>query len=81
MSGKIIVTIVYFCFSAKQSAESMKTKLFFATFSLVMWVTLCLNDNQRENDEEEVFEEIIDRVKRDAMPQPKGMHFYFGCIY
>ena len=46
-----------------------------------MWVTLCLNDNQMENDEEEVFEEIIDRVKRDAMPQPKGMHFYFGCIY
>ena len=40
-----------------------------------MWVTFCLNDNQREHDEEEVFEEILDRVKRDAMPQPKGMHF------
>ena len=46
-----------------------------------MWVTLCLNDNQRENDEDEVFEEVLDRVKRDAMPQPRGMHFCFECIY
>ena len=81
MRGTIIVTIVYFCFSAKQSTETMKTILFFASLSLVMWVTFCLNDNQRENDEEKVFEEILDRVKRDAMPQPKGMHFCFGCIY
>ena len=43
-----------------------------------MWVTLCSNDNQRENDEEEVFEEFLDRVKRDAMPQPRGMYFYLS---
>ena len=62
----------------------MKTILFFATLSLVMCVTLCLNDNQRENDEEEVFEEFLDRVKRDAMPQPRGMYFYlslYDCGY
>ena len=59
----------------------MKTILFFATLSLAMWVTLCLNDNQRENDEDEVFEEVLDRVERDAMPQPRGMHFCFESIY
>ena len=46
-----------------------------------MWFTLCLNHNQKEYDEEEVFKEMLDRVKRDAMPQPRGMHFSFGCIY
>ena len=81
MSGTIVVTIVHLCFSVKQSSASMKRILFFATLSLVMWVTLCLNNNQRENDEEEVFEEFLDRVKRDAMPQPRGMHFYFACIW
>ena len=46
-----------------------------------MWVTLCLNDNQRENDEEEVFEEFLGSVERDTIPQPKAMHFYFGCTW
>ena len=30
-----------------------------------------------ENDVEEVFEEILDREKRDAMPKPKGMHLLY----
>ena len=54
----------------------MKTLLVFATFSLAVCLALCLNENQMENDEEEVFEEILDREKRDAMPKPKGMHLF-----
>ena len=58
----------------------MKTLLLFATLSLAVCLTLCLHENQKENDEEEVFEEILDREKRDAMPQPKGMHLYLSAV-
>ena len=81
MSGEIIVTIIYLCFSTKQSAESMKTILFFTILSLIIWFRLCLTVNQRNNDEGKVFHEILDRVKKDVMPQVMSMHFYFGCIY
>ena len=70
-----------FVFQRETIISKHETILFFATLSFVMWVTLCLNDNQRDNDEEEVFEEFLDRVKRDAMPQPRDMHFYFTCIW
>ena len=55
----------------------MKTILFFATLSLFMWLTLGLNKKQRKTDDEEVFKEILYQGKRDEMPQPRGMHFYF----
>ena len=55
----------------------MKTTFFFATLSLVMWLTLGLKEKQKEIDEEEVFEEILDREKRNASPQPVGIYFYF----
>lgn len=47
----------------------MKTILLFATVSLVMWLTLGSNKKQREYDDGEVFEEILDREKRDVMSQ------------
>lgn len=47
----------------------MKTILLFATVSLVMWLTLGSNEKQREYDNGEVFEEILDREKRDVMSQ------------
>lgn len=47
----------------------MKTILLFATVSLVMWLTLGSNEKQREYDDGEVFEEILDREKRDVMSQ------------
>ena len=53
----------------------MKTILLFVTLSLVVWLTLGSNEKQKENNEEEDFEEIVDREKRDAMPKPGGMHF------
>ena len=48
-----------------------------------MWVTLCLNDNQRENYEEN-FEKDLEEINReisDTIPQANGMYFYFRCIY
>ena len=47
----------------------MTTILLFATVSLVMWLTLGSNEKQREYDDGEVFEEILDREKRDVMSQ------------
>lgn len=47
----------------------MKTILLFATVSLVMWLTLGSNEKQREYDDGEVFEEILDREKRNVMSQ------------
>ena len=47
----------------------MKTILLFATVSLVMWLTLGSNEKQREYDDGEVFEEMLDREKRDVMSQ------------
>ena len=51
----------------------MRTTLFFAALFLVIWLTLCLNEHQRENHVEEALREILDRRKRDAMPQSGGM--------
>ena len=51
--------------------------MFFATLSLVIWLTLGLNEKQKEIDEEEVFGEILVRGKRDASQQPMGIHFCF----
>lgn len=60
----------------------MKTKLFFVTLFLVLWLTLGSNEKRGEYDGEEVFEEMFNREKRDAMPQFGGMHFLFlGSIY
>lgn len=53
----------------------MKTVMFLVTLSLVMWLTLSSNEKQKEIDEEEVFKEILDRGKWDAMPRP-SKHFY-----
>ena len=47
----------------------MKTILLFATVSLVMWLTLGSNEKQREYDDGKVFEEILDREKRNVMSQ------------
>ena len=55
----------------------MQTMLYFATLFLVACLTLCLNEHQKENDEDEFLEEMLDREKRDAMPQPRGKHFNF----
>ena len=46
----------------------MKILLFFATLSLVMWLILGSNETRREYDEDKVIEEMLDQVKRDAMP-------------
>ena len=59
----------------------MKTTFFFVTLSLVLWLTLGSNEKRGEYDGEEVFEEKLDRDKRDAMPQYGGMHYYFLVIY
>ena len=53
----------------------MKTKLFFVTLFLVLWLTLGSNEKREKYDDEEVFEEMIDREERDAMPQFGGMHY------
>ena len=53
----------------------MKTILYFATLSLLVCLTSCLKENQKENDEDKVLEGIIYREKRNAMPQPKCMNF------
>ena len=55
----------------------MKTLLFFATLSLVMWLILGSNETRREYDEDKVIEEMLDQVKRDAIPESGGMHYYF----
>ena len=52
----------------------MKTILLFATLFLVVWLTLGSNEKQKDNEEED-FEEIVDREKTDAMPKPGCMHF------
>lgn len=53
----------------------MKTIFFFANLSLVIWLTLGSNEKQREINEEEVYEKILDREKRVASPGI-GMHFF-----
>lgn len=52
----------------------MKTILFFANLSLVIWLTLGSNEKQREINEE-VYEKILDRGKRVASPGI-GIHFF-----
>ena len=53
----------------------MKTILHFATLSLLVCLTSCLKENQKQNDEDKVLEGIIYREKRNAMPQPECMNF------
>lgn len=59
----------------------MKTILFFGTVFLVACLTLGSSNKQRKHDQQEDFEEMIDREKRDAMPKSGGMHFYVLVIY
>ena len=54
----------------------MKTTLFLTTIFLIACLTLGSNKNRKKNDEQEDFEEMVDREKRDAMPKPKCMHFF-----
>ena len=53
----------------------MKTILFVANLSLVIWLTSGSNEKQRKIYEEEVFENILDRGKRVASPGV-GIHFF-----
>lgn len=55
----------------------MQTMLYFTTLFLVACLILCLNEYHKENDEDEFLEEILDRERRDAMPQPRGKNFIF----
>ena len=58
----------------------METLLYFATLSLVVCLTLCFSKNKKENDEDETLHEVLDREKRDAMPQPWRKHFMFQFL-
>ena len=42
------------------------------TLSLVFCLTLSSNENGTEVDQDELLDEIPDRDKRDAVPQPTG---------
>ena len=55
----------------------MKAILYFGKLSLVVCLTSCLTENQKEKDEDEVLEEIIYREKRNAMPQVKCKNFIY----
>ena len=46
-----------------------------------MWLALGSTENQKEYDEEKVFEEMLDREKGDVMLESGGMHHYFLVIY
>ena len=58
----------------------MKTTLFFTTIFLIAWLVLGSNEKQGKSDEDVDFEEKANREKRDAMPKPACMHFYFVAI-
>ena len=58
----------------------MKTLLYFATLSLVVCLTLCSNENQKEHDEDEILEEMLGREKRDAIPKSRHKHFIFRFL-
>ena len=58
------------------STVSIKTVLFFATLSLVIWLILGSNEKRREYDEEKVIEEMLEQEKRDEMPESRGMHHH-----
>ena len=57
----------------------MKT-LYFATLSLVVCLTLCSNENQKEHDEDEILDEMLGREKRDAIPKSRRKHFIFRFL-
>ena len=52
------------------------------TLSLVVCLTSCSSENEIEVYEDELLEEIPDREKRDAIPQPiRGIFFTHLVIY
>ena len=59
----------------------MRMIIAFLTLSLVVCLTLCSNENRKEDDKDEFLEEILDREKRDAMPQPRGNIYLFICLF
>ena len=58
----------------------MRIIIAFLTISLVVCLTLCSNENRQEDDRDEFLEEILDREKRDAIPQPRG-NFLFIYLF
>ena len=52
----------------------MKTVFLLCTFSLVVCLALCSNENEKAEDQGKHSKEILDREKRDAMPQPRGRY-------
>ena len=40
-----------------------------------MWLTLDSNDKTKVYNDDEVFEEMLDREERDVMPESGGMHY------
>ena len=44
----------------------MKTIVLLFTLSMVVYFTLCANENPREDDPDEFLEEIVHRERRDA---------------
>ena len=59
----------------------MKTLLFFATLSLVMWLILGSNETRREYDEDKVIEKMLDPVKRMQCQNPGVCIIIFLVIY
>ena len=62
----------------------MRIIIAFLTVSLVVCLTLCSNENRQEDDQDEFLEEVLDREKRDAIPQPRGnilFIYLFICLF
>ena len=59
----------------------MRMIIAFLTLSLVVCLTLCSNENRKEDNKDEFLEEILDRVKRDAVPQPRGNIYLFNYLF
>ena len=57
----------------------MKTIFFFANLSLVIWLTLGSNEKQREINEEEVYEKILDREKKGCIA--RNWYAFFSTAY
>ena len=54
------------------------------TLSLVVCLALSPNENEIEVDQDELLDEILDREKRDAIPQPRGtflsIYLFFAFV-
>ena len=75
------MSLLYNYFLFRIIGNTMRMIIAIFTVSLVVCLALSSNEDEIEVDQDELLDEIFDREKRDAIPQPRGTFLSIYLIF